>query len=132
MFKREIITSFSEIRLRLCGMRITEVYEILCRGDEAELSHYLLSYENHEDNYHLQKRVTLPAGDMVDILNQWGVIKWDGFYGKNPPGILDGTMFRFSATVNGDRKLHADGSNNFPRHYRDFTNALYQLLNKES
>ena len=131
MFKHESITSFSEIRLRLSGMRVTEVYEIICRGGEAELSRYWLSYENHQDNYHLQKRVTVPAADVTDVLNRCGVIKWDGFNGKNPPHVLDGTMFRFEATVNGERRISANGSNNFPKHYRDFTDALYRMLNEQ-
>ena len=129
MFKREIITSFTEVRLRISGMRITEVYEILCRGEEAQLSLYWLSYENHQDNYHLQKRVTVPAGNVVGLLDRCGVIRWDGFYGKNPPHVLDGTMFDFSAVVNDGRKLCANGSNNFPKHYRDFTDALREMLN---
>lgn len=130
MFKRETITSFSEIGLRLSGMRITEVYEILCRGDEAELSLYWVRYENHEDKLDLQKRVTVPAADIIGVLNECNIIRWDGFYGKNPPGLLDGTMFRFTATVNGGRTVTASGSNNYPRHYRDFTDALYRMLNE--
>ncbi len=95
MFRREQITSFSEIRLKVSGMRLTEVYEILCRGDDAEVSQYWLSYKNHEDNYNLQKHVTVPAADVIDVLNQCGILKWDGFRGKNPRGVLDGTMFSF-------------------------------------
>ncbi len=108
MFKREQITSFSEIRLKVSGMRLTEVYEILCCGDDAEVSQYWLSYKNHEDNYNLQKHVTVPAADVIDVLNQCGILKWDGFRGKNP-----------------------DGSNNFPKHYRDFTDVLYRMLNTD-
>ena len=76
MFRREQITSFSEIRLKVSGMRLTEVYEILCCGDDAEVSQYWLSYKNHEDNYNLQKRVTVPAADVIDVLNECGVLKW--------------------------------------------------------
>ncbi len=131
MFKREQITSFSEIRRKVSGMRLTEVYEILCCGDDAEVSQYWLSYKNHEDNYNLQKHVTVPAADVIDVLNQCGILKWDGFRGKNPRGVLDGTMFSFTATVNGGRRLNADGSNNFPKHYRDFTDVLYRMLNTD-
>ena len=130
MFKREAITSFGEIRLRLSGMRVTEVYETLCQGEEAQISHYWLRYEDHEDKYDLQRSVTVPADEMIAVLDRCGVIGWDGFRGKNPPGLLDGTMFDFTATVNG-RRIHADGSNNFPRHYRDLTDALYAMLNAQ-
>lgn len=128
MFRHETITAFSEIRLRLSGMRVTEVYEILCRGEEAELSLYWMSYEDHKENPHLQQRVTVPAAEMIDLLNRCGILKWDGFSGKNPPGLLDGTQFTFTATVNGDRRLHASGSNNYPKRYRDFTDALDGML----
>ena len=132
MFKHENITSFSEIKLRLSGMRITEVYEILCLGDEAEISLYWLSYENHKDNYHLRQRATVPADDMIDLMNRCGVLKWDGFSGKNPPHVRDGTMFTFTAMVNDGRRIYADGSNNFPKHYRDFTDALYRMLEENA
>ena len=130
MFRHESITSFSEIRLKLSGMRVTEVYEIKCSGGEAVISQYWLSYQDSEDRYKLQRQATVPAPDMIDVLNRCGVLRWDGFRGKNPPGVLDGTMFNFTATVNGDRRIRADGSNNFPKHYRDFTDALYQMLRK--
>ena len=130
MFKRETITSFSEIKLRLSGMRVTEQYEILLSGDKAEVSLYFLSYENREEKYNLQKRATVSESEMLDILNQCGVLKWNGFSGKNPPHVLDGVMFRFTAVVNDGRKIIADGSNNFPKHYREFTAALRNILNK--
>ena len=129
MFKRETITSFSEIKLRLSGMRVTEQYEILLSGDKAEVSLYFLSYENREEKYNLQKRATVSESEMLDILNQCGVLKWNGFSGKNPPHVLDGVMFRFTAVVNDGRKIIADGSNNFPKHYREFTAALHNMLN---
>lgn len=130
MFKRETITSFSEIKLRLSGMRVTEQYEILLSGDKAEVSLYFLSYENREEKYNLQKRATVSESEMLDILNQCGVLKWNGFSGKNPPHVLDGVMFRFTAVVNDGRKIIANGSNNFPKHYREFTAALRNMLNK--
>ncbi len=130
MFKRETITSFSEIKLRLSGMRVTEQYEILLSGDKAEVSLYFLSYENREEKYNLQKRATVSESEMLDILNQCGVLKWNGFSGKNPPHVLDGVMFRFTAVVNDGRKIVANGSNNFPKHYREFTAALRNMLNK--
>ena len=130
MFRQEAITSFSEIRLKISGMRITEVYEILCRGEETEISQYWLRYENHEEKYDLQKRAIVPSGDMLALLNQCKILKWNGFSGKNPPHVLDGTMFGFTATVNENRNICASGSNNFPKHYRDFIDALHRMLNE--
>lgn len=110
-------------------MRVTEQYEILLSGDKAEVSLYFLSYENREEKYNLQKRATVSESEMLDVLNQCGVLKWNGFSGKNPPHVLDGVMFRFTAVVNDGRKIIANGSNNFPKHYREFTSALRNVLN---
>lgn len=128
MFRHETITSFSAIKLKISGMRLTQVYEILCQGETAQLSLYWLRYVDHEDRYELQQRATIPAADMIDLLNRCGVLRWDGFSGKNPPHVLDGTMFGFTASVNDGRKIAASGSNNFPKHYRDFTGALNSML----
>ena len=130
LFRQKSVASFSAIRLKISGMRITEVYEILCRGEETEISQYWLRYENHEEKYELQKRAIVPSGDMLTLLNRCRILKWDGFSGKNPPHVLDGTMFEFTATVNGGRKIRASGSNNFPKDYHDFTGALYRMLNQ--
>lgn len=130
MFRQETVAAFSAIRLKISGMRITEVYEILCRGGETEISQYWLRFESHEEKYILQKRAIVPSGDMLALLNQCRILKWDGFSGKNPPHVLDGTMFGFTATVNDNRRICASGSNNFPKHYRDFTDALHRMLNE--
>ena len=59
-------------------------------------------------------------------------MSWDSFHGKHPKGVLDGTMFRFEATVNSGRIIKADGSQNFPSGYRDFESGLYKILQGES
>ena len=130
MFNSKKIISFTEIKLRISGMQVGEVYEVICRDGKAEISSYWLSYENGTEQYNLNKRAAAPESDVVDILNKFKILKWDGFYGKNPPYLLDGTMFDFTALVNGGRKISASGSNNFPKHYRDFIEALNALLTK--
>ncbi|MBO4411374.1 MAG: hypothetical protein J5794_04230 [Lachnospiraceae bacterium] len=45
--------------------------------------------------------------------------------------MLDGIMFRLEAFVNGGRRIFADGSQNFPKHYRELTDWLYQTLNRK-
>ena len=129
MFKQEPITSFSEIRLRISGMRLTEIFEIICRGDTAEISQYYVRYDKEGDRNELVRRAEQPAEAIVDLLDQCRVLRWDGFSGKNPPGVRDGVMFTFTAQING-KTVRADGSNNFPKHYRDFLNAVMDHLQK--
>jgi hypothetical protein len=124
------IYSIGKILLRLSGMRVTEEYEIVCNNDRAELSLYVFYYTNGEEKRRLEKRAETDIDLIINLLNECKVIKWDGFFGKNPPGLLDGTMFRFEAEVNDGMKIYAHGSNNFPKHYRDLTKALYEILNK--
>ena len=67
---------------------------------------------------------------MLKLLNDCGISTWNGFHGKHPRGVKDGTMFNFKAKINGDTEITADGSQNFPKHYRDLTDGLYKLLHK--
>ena len=72
------------------------------------------------------------TADIINLLNECKVIQWDKFSGANPRGVRDGWQFVFTAEVNGGRKLYATGSNNFPKHFRNFTNALNDMIrNKE-
>ena len=125
------IYSFNKILLRLSGMRVSEEYELICKNDRAELSLYVFYYTSGEEERRLEKRTETDLESIINLLNDCKVIKWDGFFGKNPPGLLDGTMFRFEAEVNDGMRIYAHGSNNFPKHYRDFIDYLYKLLNKE-
>ena len=113
--KRKIITSFTRITLSVSGMRGACKYEIICGGDEAQLSQYSVYYKNGRDECELE-------------LSRCSVMSWDGFCGANPRGVRDGYMFNFEAEVNGGKVVRASGSNNYPRHYREFTDEVIQIL----
>lgn len=127
--KKEKIISFEKLTLRLSGMRMTEEYEIICDNGRAMLSLYTILYDGGEDQRKLEKSAETDCASVVRLLNDCGVVKWDGFVGKNPPFVLDGTMFTFEAQINDGRKIRAHGSNNFPKHFREFRNFLYEQLN---
>ena len=131
MFNKEKINSFKKITLSLSGMRIREEYEIIRIDDRAQLSRYTIMYSDGKDNRRLEQRVDADCDEIIGILNNCNILKWDGFYGKNPPGVLDGTMFSFEAKVNEERTIHARGSNNFPKNYWEFQNALYDILRRD-
>ena len=75
-----------------------------------------------------QKQAVCTIEEMLALLNDCGVLSWDGFSGDNPRGVMDGYMFAFKATENGDRAVRANGSNNYPRHYHKFLDEIEKRL----
>ena len=128
MFEKEKIISFERLTLRLSGMRMTEEYEINAENDRARLCRYTILYCDGEDQRRLEESVITDAAVVIGILNDCNIIRWDGFVGKNPPFVLDGTTFTFEAQVNGDRIIRASGSNNFPKHFGELRDFLYEQL----
>jgi hypothetical protein len=128
LFEKTEIVSFEIVTLHTSGMRYTGETEIVMKNGQAEVSQYGIRYTKSEDRRVLEKRAVCSADKILKLLNDCKLLSWDGFNGPHPKGVLDGTMFTLNATVNGDRKIHASGSQNFPKRYRDFTNALYAIL----
>lgn len=126
------IESFEIVTLHTSGMRFTTEREIVMRDGEAEITEYAIRYNEGETIRVPQAQVTCSAQQVLQLLNDCRLLAWDGFYGPHPKHVLDGTMFRLTATVNGDQTIRANGSQNFPRHYRDFTDGLYALLHPDN
>ncbi|MBQ7647114.1 MAG: hypothetical protein IJS94_07585, partial [Clostridia bacterium] len=125
------ITSFEIVTLHTSGMRFVKVQEIVMKENGAEVSEYGLRFKDGGRERVLQKRVICSEQEILKLLNDCKLISWDGFYGKHPKRIKDGTMFTLKATVNGDRQIYAHGSQNFPKHYRELTDGIYALLNRD-
>ena len=123
-------TSFTKLTLRLSGMRSTEEYEIVCQGETSECAQYLIFYSKDGDRRKLEKSVQRPTDMVLELLNRCSVMRWDGFSGSNPRGVRDGWMFTLTAEINGE-KIYASGSNNYPRHYREFMDGFKTLLSDE-
>ena len=126
------IDSFESVLLRTSGMRGSTEYEVLKRDGKAVVSQYGIRYKNGKDERVLEERAACSEARMLELLNACRLLSWDGFDGKHPKGVLDGTMFRLRASVNGGTKISAQGSENFPKHYRDFTGGLYEILREDS
>lgn len=122
------IVSFEIVTLHTSGMRHVTEYEIVQKDGQAEVSQYAIRFSKEEDRRLLEKRAVCSIADILKLLNDCRLLSWDGFNGPHPKNVLDGTMFTLKAVVNGDRKIFAEGSQNFPRHYRDFTDGLYEIL----
>ena len=125
------IDSFSYVSLRTCGMRSTNETLIEAREKDALISYYTILYRDENDEKRLEKEVECSLETALTLLNGVDLISWDGFDGPHPRGVLDGTMFTLRAKVNGDREIRAKGSQNFPKHYREFTDAIFRLLSGE-
>ena len=129
-FQRSVrIAFFENVLLRLSG---SEEYEIAMADGKAVVSKYGIQYVDGEDFRVLEERAACSEERILELLNACHMLSWDGFSGKHPKGVLDGTMFRLEASVNGGRTVRADGSQNFPKHFRDFTGGLHAILRDES
>lgn len=127
----EKITSFEIVTLRLSGMRFTTEYEIVMKDKEAEVVEYAIRYEKNEDKRIPQRQTVCSADRILKLLNDCELVSWDGFHGKHPKNVKDGIMFSLNATVNGDRKIRAEGSENFPNHFRELRDGLHAILSQK-
>ena len=131
MFEKKTIISYESIYMRISGMRLTQEYEILHKDSGSEISDYWMRCASSGGmERELQRRVFCSDSQMLELLNQCDILKWDGFHGKHPRGVLDGEMFSFEATVNGGETIRADGSANFPKNFREFRRAVDQMLSE--
>ena len=119
------IVSVETMTLILHGMRGSHVYKF---DGEDGLRRYRKVYSGGEDVLELEKSAPCSMQAMIDLMNTCGILRWDGFYGEHPKNVRDGIMFRFEATVNGEKTVKAEGSENFPKGYRDFVRALDTML----
>lgn len=130
LFKPEKITSYDEINYRIFGMRMQREYEIISKGSVAEVSEYSVSFGN--DRRTLERRVLCDNEMMIEILNVCGLMRWDGFSGNQPRGVLDGEMFTLSAIVNDRRIIRAQGSQNFPKNFPEFRREIDRILTENN
>ncbi len=131
-FKKIEIDSLDSMVMSISGMRSKEEYEALPKEAEVELSYYVYYYSREDDPRILQGRAIVDMDKFIELLKECNVPKWDGFSGKHPKGVLDGHMFNFEAVVNGGEKIHASGSENFPKGYRDLVRSLRDLIRENN
>ena len=128
LFSKKKITSVEKITLRLSGMRYSFEYEITTDGDKATVAQYTPAHMRDDEGRVLNKSVVCDVDTVITLLNKINFLSWDGFYGPHPHGVLDGTMFTLDASVNGGKTVKANGSQNFPRHFRELTDFLYSTI----
>ena len=122
------ISSFEKINLFITGMRFSCEYEIINKGKKTEIALYSKKYSNGEEKRILDKKAETETESFIDFLNSINFGGWNGFKGEHPKGVLDGTMFRMTAKVNDEKVIRAEGSENFPKGYRNFIKELDRVL----
>ncbi len=129
LFKKKKIDSFERIELRISGMRSVSECEILADEKDAKLLYYQGGYIDQERIP--QKEVHCGKDEILQLLNDCDVLRWDGFFGKHPRNVSDGEMFLFTAVVDQGKKIRAEGSENFPKHFFAFRKGLREILERE-
>lgn len=130
LFSKNEITSFEKISLELSGMRGLRSYEIFCGGDVSEIAEYVVTFEKGAKKREKVRSAVRDTEEVLGLLERCRVLKWDGFHGAHPRGVLDGIMFRLTAIVNG-REIEADGSQNFPSKFHEFRDYIEEKLREE-
>ena len=126
------ISSFEKITFGMTGMRGSIVYEIIPDNDTAVITQNEIRYSNSVKELVPVSRVSCSTEKALKLLNECNLLCWNGFHGAHPRGVKDGTMFFLEASVNGGITIKASGSQNFPKHYRDFRDGLNVLLKTET
>ena len=127
------IESFETVTLHLSGMRFTTEYEIVMQDKDAEITEYGIRYEKEKGDVRVpQRKAVCSAETVLKLFNDCELLAWDGFHGAHPKDVKDGIMFSFKATVNGDRNIRAEGSENFPEHFREFWHGLDAILRSKN
>lgn len=65
---------------------------------------------------------------IIDLFNEYDVIKWDGFSGTDS-GVLDGDSFSMHFTYNTDKRVSASGYMMWPKNYREIKDGLDEIFN---
>jgi hypothetical protein len=131
--KTESITSYEKVFWRISGMRCSDEYEILSKDGIAEITEYRMYCASGGGMERRPERSrAVSDAEVIQLFNDCQILKWDGFHGKHPKNVRDGEMFTFSATVNEGRTINAEGSENFPKYFREFRNEIYRILSEGS
>ena len=122
------VTAVESMTLTLRGMRGGSVYTFDGEAGQTELRLYRERYSGTETILELEQSAVYAVQDMIELMNNCGIVRWNGFHGKHPKNVSDGIMFRFEAAVNGGQTILANGSANFPKGYHEFVSALNTIL----
>ena len=117
------------LRLNWCAAEERE-YELKYEGGKLICSEYFGFWQADEEREKcLENRLTLGEDKYNEIcrrIGELGVREWYERSWDNP-NVLDGESFRFSITEGGKR-YEADGTNAWPKGYREFCTMLTEIF----
>ncbi|MBP5311861.1 MAG: hypothetical protein J6112_03395 [Clostridia bacterium] len=125
------IKDFEIVTLHTTGMRYSTDNEIVVDGYRSEVFFYDVAYRHGEKVRRLRTHAACSKEEALALFNKCRLLSWNGFYGKRPKGVLDGTNFILEAVVNGGKVIRAHGSQHFPHHYRELIDGLYEILSRK-
>lgn len=125
---KDDVTEFESVLLSKSTMRGSSEFEIINNGETAGITLYGIYYSGEESERRPEAKAICDTSAVIEILNECNVLSWNGFHGRHPKHVSDGTMFTFEAKVNGGTLIKADGSENFPKNYRQFSEWLYESV----
>ena len=107
------------------GYRVPKFFEI-----ELDGSLYTLQTDLYDDAvYHTLTQEAI--AQICDVIHKYSVKSWDGF-DKVDRSALDGEDFYLYITFSDGSRISAQGSNRFPRDYREVMHELEAILEDES
>ena len=124
------IAAFEHVTLSISTMRGIYEYELSQKDGMAEAASFQMRYSNGKTHRELQERASCDEADVLKLMNDCDLMAWNDFNGKHPKWVQDGRMFQLTAVVNDGKQIQAQGSENFPKHYRDFAQGFTVLLRK--
>ena len=78
MIEKKTIISYDSILMRISGMRVTQEYEILHKDSGAEISDYWMRCTSSGGmERELQRRAFCSDSQMLELLNQCDILKWN-------------------------------------------------------
>ena len=108
--KEKNITSYESVFMRISGMRLTQEYEILHKDSGSEISDYWMRCASSGGmERDLQRRAFCPDSQMLELLNQCDIMKWDGFHGKFPSVQSSVSLWNFGDRIR-SRSKATDGN----------------------
>ncbi|MBR4450941.1 MAG: hypothetical protein IKS39_03815, partial [Clostridia bacterium] len=81
---KERITEFESILLTESTMRGSSEFEIINKGETSEIALYGIYYNSGERERRPKEKMSCDTSAVIEILNECGVLSWEGFHGKHP------------------------------------------------
>lgn len=120
--KSKKVTDFEEIYFTTSpGRGKSTRYIIINEGEETKISISVTT--SAKDGGRNSENGSCSTEEMIDLLNEYDALSWDGFDKKDKEGTID---FSFEGTING-KEIEAKGRGACPKDFEDFVDEVEDL-----